>query len=236
MNDPKLFAQLSLSERQLAFEHWVAYNSKTISNAISTKGGFVCPLLPCLERFKDLESCLQHLLVCPKLSQASYWCPFCQKEENFATLGPCRDGILKSPVSRKPSGLKRAIVFVKCFGRKSSISTRNDQRLVLAKSRHPLPPAPSYYCQPQQSELSVKRQTRPPELSYNCQPQQPELSVKRQTQPRELSDIQIFELSALHQSELPNTPRIREQSSVEPSANDAPQVGQNQYDIKEVRL
>lgn len=168
----------------------------------------MCPLLPCLEHFKNLESCLRHLLDCPKLSQASYWCPFCRKEENFAALGPCRDGNL-NPASREPSTLKRAIACVTRFGRKRTIATRNDQQSVHAESRRPLPP-----------EISNKRQTQLPELS--CQAQQlPELP----------SEAPLFELSNRRESELSNTRRAKEQLPVEPSGNDSPQVGPNQNDV-----
>ncbi|MCJ1427305.1 hypothetical protein MMC29_005208 [Sticta canariensis] len=150
------FVQHSLPERRLAFEHWVAFNSKTISKAISNKGDFVCPLLPCLEHFENLEFCLQHLLHCPHLSGASYWCPFCKDRENFAAPQPSRDYDLSSswdnktlvvpqssrgsPALKKStlSNLKRFIAaLTKLFRRNSSKAARNDS---VPHSSHELPP------------------------------------------------------------------------------------------------
>lgn len=149
MDDQTSFVQHSLSERRLAFEHWVAFNSKIISEAISSRGDFVCPLLPCLEHFENLEICLQHLLRCPHLSGASYWCPFCGDKESFAApqlrqdddlssfwdnISPVvprssRDDTERSPALQKSqsSKLKRAIAaLIKLFGRNSFGAARND--------------------------------------------------------------------------------------------------------------
>ena len=86
----------------------------------------MCPLLPCFERFQNLEFCLQHLLDCPKLSGASYWCPFHRHHESFAPPGPSRDGKLRSSAS---SRLKRLMTFVKRFGRNDSVDTGTSMSL-----------------------------------------------------------------------------------------------------------
>lgn len=92
--------------------------------AISDRADFVCPLLPCLQHFKDLESCLRHLSDCSCFSDANYWCPFCSDKENFAAAGPSRRVHLRSPASRKSSRLKRATAFIKHFIRSRSMNRR----------------------------------------------------------------------------------------------------------------
>lgn len=120
-DDQTSSAQPSLSGRQLAFEHLVAYNSTTISKAVSDKGDFVCPVPPCLEHFENLYSCLQHLLNCPSLSGASYWFPYCQIQESCSAHRPSRNDPLESLPLRMSSRLKSAAMtlvqrfFRKCF-------------------------------------------------------------------------------------------------------------------------
>lgn len=92
----------------MAFEHLVAYNSTTISRAISDKVDFVCPVALCLEHFETLYSCLQHLLNCPSISGASCWCPYCQVQENFSARRLSRDEGLESPPLRMSSRLRSA--------------------------------------------------------------------------------------------------------------------------------
>lgn len=97
----------------------------------------MCPLLPCLERFENLESCLRHLLDCPCLSGASYWCSFCWDKENFAVTGPSWDDQLRSPVWRKPSRLRTFIELVKSIVKSFSPNSSGKDD-VIGPSQNPL--------------------------------------------------------------------------------------------------
>lgn len=194
--------------RRLAFEHWVAFNSKTISKALSDKGDFVCPLLPCLEHFENLESCLGHLLRCPHLLGASYWCPFCWVPENFAAPQPSgdddfscfwnqqildvprpsRDNSLRSPALKKSSipKVKRAIAaLTKRFGRNSSEASRSDTDL-------------------SQNNSEAARNDSVPDPYHEQQPEVPELSARRTICELEVPPRQRFELSTKRQTRGPS--------------------------------
>lgn len=81
----------------------------------------MCPVPPCLEHFETLYSCLQHLLTCPSLSGASYWCPYCQVQESFSARRLSRNDRLESPLVRMSSRLKSAaMTLVQRFCRKYS--------------------------------------------------------------------------------------------------------------------
>ena len=78
-------SRLTIEQRRLAFEHWVAYDlysdwSKSASSQVH------CPLSGCSSIFDNLESCLAHLTQCSWLSNAWYWCPFCRRPERFTEL------------------------------------------------------------------------------------------------------------------------------------------------------
>lgn len=173
----------------------------------------MCPLLPCLKHFESLDSCLRHLLDCSSLLGGHYWCPFCWDKENFANPGLIRSDNSRSPALKKSSRLKRAISFVKRFGRISSGPARISINI-----------GPFH-------NLS-----QPNKLSDRCQPQlleEPELLEEPQlldgSQILELpvTEFQVLELSGWRQSQLIELSVEREtrgRSSVEYSANDAPQI------------
>lgn len=104
----------------MAFQNWVAYG-RTSSPAVRPKEHLTCPLLWCRHRFDSLASCLQHVSVCPWLSNGYYWCPRCQRAERFTPEDPASSGFSATATDKKLSKLKRAVTFFKHFGRKSPI-------------------------------------------------------------------------------------------------------------------
>ena len=112
----------SQGERQMAFQHWVAYirgaDSRHPSD-ITPMEHLRCPLLWCRETFDSLASMLQHVSECPWLSNAWYWCPYCCRPESFMTSQePCANALQHS-IQRKDSKLRRAVTFFKHLGLKS---------------------------------------------------------------------------------------------------------------------
>ncbi|KAL9004344.1 MAG: hypothetical protein Q9188_002838 [Gyalolechia gomerana] len=92
-------SNLTVEHRQLAFQHWVAYDLYSEKNRRTT-GQIQCPLIGCRSGFDDLESCLAHLAKCTWLSNAWYWCPFCVRPEQFTA----RDQSLASALEPGQSG------------------------------------------------------------------------------------------------------------------------------------
>ncbi|KAL9035910.1 MAG: hypothetical protein Q9180_004598, partial [Flavoplaca navasiana] len=93
-------SKISIEERQLAFQHWVAYNLFGQSY-LHLDGHFKCPLIACSHTEATFESCLAHLSSCARLSNSWYWCPSCEKAEQFAEPIPAPTGEPKSrPASR----------------------------------------------------------------------------------------------------------------------------------------
>lgn len=43
----------------------------------------MCPLMWCRCRFNDLPTTLNHISICPWISNGWYWCPFCSRPENM---------------------------------------------------------------------------------------------------------------------------------------------------------
>ncbi|KAL8908601.1 MAG: hypothetical protein Q9207_000689 [Kuettlingeria erythrocarpa] len=80
-------SDLSLAQRQFAFQHWVAYELYGDTRRHSRKS-FACPLLGCSIAFDKFTSCLAHLTECASLLNAWYWCPFCSQPERFAVPEP----------------------------------------------------------------------------------------------------------------------------------------------------
>ncbi len=122
-NDPKgLCNTVSQRERQMAFQHWVAYIRASECghlSHISAKEHLMCPLLWCRESFDNLASTLQHVSECGCLSSSWYWCPYCCRPESFMAFeGPCAD-TTHYKLQRKDSKLKRAVTFFKHLGLKS---------------------------------------------------------------------------------------------------------------------
>jgi len=113
------FAKLSDRECQLAFQNWVAYG-RTSCPDVRAKEHLTCPLLWCRHRFESLASCLQHVSVCPWLSNAYYWCSQCQRAERFTPHDLGHKLFPSANLERKNSKLKRAVTFFKRFGRKPS--------------------------------------------------------------------------------------------------------------------
>ena len=119
----------------MAFQNWVAYG-RTSAPDVRAKEHLTCPLLWCRHRFESLASCLQHVSVCPWLSNAYYWCPQCQRAERFTAddLGPRLPPFVTT--DRKSSKLKRAVTFFKHFGRRSSIHGQTPESRVSSPKRH----------------------------------------------------------------------------------------------------
>lgn len=92
-------SNLTVEHRQLAFQHWVAYDLYGDKNRRTT-GQIHCPLIGCRSGFDDLASCLAHLAKCTWLSNAWYWCPFCVRPERFTA----RDQSLASALEPGQSG------------------------------------------------------------------------------------------------------------------------------------
>ncbi|KAL8679379.1 MAG: hypothetical protein Q9186_004345 [Xanthomendoza sp. 1 TL-2023] len=80
-------SDLSIEQRQLAFQHWVAYDLYGHNNQ-HLGSHLKCPLIGCSIIFDSLESCLAHLTGCAWLANSWYWCPFCRKAEQFAVPEP----------------------------------------------------------------------------------------------------------------------------------------------------
>jgi len=97
----------------------VAYG-RTSSPDVRAKEHLTCPLLWCRHRFENLASCLQHVSVCPWLSNAYYWCPQCQRAERFTPDDLGHKLFPSTTLDKKNSRLKRAVTFFKRFGRKPS--------------------------------------------------------------------------------------------------------------------
>lgn len=134
---------MTAQHRQLAFQHWVAYDLYGDKNK-RTPGQIRCPLLGCLSGFDDLESCLAHLAKCTWLSNAWYWCPFCVRPEIFIAqdqdsastveLGQSR-GNQKSCSSLHQNSLKPksgAARFLKTVGGKLGLLPRTSMSRTLA--------------------------------------------------------------------------------------------------------
>ncbi|KAL8877108.1 MAG: hypothetical protein Q9198_004816 [Flavoplaca austrocitrina] len=93
-------SKISINERQLAFQHWVAYNLSGQSY-LHLDGHFKCPLIACSNTEATFESCLAHLSSCAKLSNSWYWCPTCEKAEQFAEPIPAPTCVSRTgPASR----------------------------------------------------------------------------------------------------------------------------------------
>lgn len=84
-------AKISIEQRQLAFQYWVAYELYGRQD-ISEGSQFKCPLSGCSRIFDSLNLCLAHLADCSWLSNSWYWCPFCKQGEQFADSGPTSSG------------------------------------------------------------------------------------------------------------------------------------------------
>ena len=103
----------------MAFQNWVAFDRISAPH-VRAREHLTCPLLWCRHRFENLASCLQHVSVCPWLSNAYYWCPQCRRVERFTPNEPVSRLPHLTTVDRKNSKLRRAINFFKHFGRKAS--------------------------------------------------------------------------------------------------------------------
>ena len=69
----------------------------------------MCPLLGCRCRFKDIPSTLNHLYLCPWISDGQYWCHFCSRTE---TLFGCSEYEETAPPRRKIPILGRLVRFL----------------------------------------------------------------------------------------------------------------------------
>ena len=103
----------------MAFQNWVAFDRISAPD-VRAREHLTCPLLWCRHRFENLASCLQHVSVCPWLSNAYYWCPQCRRVERFTPNDSASRLPHLTSVDRKNSKLRRAITFFKHFGRKAS--------------------------------------------------------------------------------------------------------------------
>ena len=86
-NNSQSTSDITVEQRQLAFQLWVAYDLYGRCEEESA-GQLRCPLIGCSISFGSLGSCLQHLITCAWLSNSWYWCPQCQRPEQFAEAGP----------------------------------------------------------------------------------------------------------------------------------------------------
>lgn len=115
-------SKLSIEQRHLAFQHWVAYDLYSLSN-YRLDSHFKCPLFACSTTFDSLESCLAHLTCCAWLSHSWYWCPSCGKPEQFAEPIPS----LTSESKLGPAS--RIVGFVTSSTQKSPSTKRTTGRL-----------------------------------------------------------------------------------------------------------
>lgn len=93
-------SKLSIEQRQLVFQHWVAYDLYSPSN-YRLDSHFKCPLIACSTTFDSFGSCLAHLTGCAWLSNSWYWCPSCGEAEQFAEPIPALTSESKlGPASR----------------------------------------------------------------------------------------------------------------------------------------
>ena len=86
-NNSQSTSDITVEQRQLAFQLWVAYDLYGRCEEESA-GQLRCPLIGCSISFESLGSCLQHLTTCAWLSNSWYWCPQCQRPERFTEAGP----------------------------------------------------------------------------------------------------------------------------------------------------
>ena len=114
---------LSQGERQMAFQHWVAYirggDCGHLSD-VTAKEYLTCPLLWCRESFDSLASTLQHVSECLWLSNGCYWCPYCCRPESFLASEEPSANPMPQNIQRKNSKLRRAVTFFKHLGIKSA--------------------------------------------------------------------------------------------------------------------
>ena len=99
----------------MAFQNWVAFVRNALPDIFAQKH-FICPMVGCEhETFDNIQSCLQHIDTCPRLSDAWYWCPYCHEKENFAApVSTSKYTIQES--GRKKTKVERAVLFFKHFG------------------------------------------------------------------------------------------------------------------------
>ena len=74
----------------------------------------MCPLIWCRKTFKTNELAIRHVVDCPRLLNAWYWCPFHRRPERFLE---CNKGCEIVP---KPK-MHHAVWFFNWFGRRRSL-------------------------------------------------------------------------------------------------------------------
>ena len=74
----------------------------------------MCPLKWCRKTFETHELVFRHVVVCPRLLDACYWCPFHRRHECFLERNKC------SEIVPRPK-MKHAVKFFKWLGRRRSL-------------------------------------------------------------------------------------------------------------------
>ena len=128
-------------ECQLAFLNWVAYHPT--SNNGKPYGHLSCPLTGCERNdLGDFVSYLQHVAECPFLPDATYRCPYCNRDECFAVSALQYDVMTKDHKHGKDSKVRDAVVpFFKHFARKKDLRHKHELQAdaPLPKDRSELP-------------------------------------------------------------------------------------------------
>ena len=109
---------LTQNERNVAFQHWVAYIRPNGFN-VSVKEQLTCPFLWCGETFLDLNSVVQHASTCAWILNGWYWCPSCCRPEQLLDGKGFWAGVSPRSMQTKASKLRRAVTFFKYLGVKT---------------------------------------------------------------------------------------------------------------------
>ena len=51
----------------------------------------ICPMIWCRKLFDNKDMAARHVLNCPRLSNAWYWCPYHRRPERFLEPNPLQD-------------------------------------------------------------------------------------------------------------------------------------------------
>lgn len=115
--DRKILGSLTESGCNQNFLDWVE-NYRSPDPEIEQDELKMCPLLWCRKTFDTKELAVCHVLSCPRLSTAWYWCPYHRRPERFLECNKLCGSVPKSRFRKKDHKLHLAKKFLEWVRRR----------------------------------------------------------------------------------------------------------------------
>ena len=115
----KILCSFSEYGCQWSFFDWVA-NYRSPDPELEEDELRMCPLIWCRKTFDTKELAISHVLECPRLSNAWYWCPYHKRPERFLECNKLCEIVPKSRFRNKSYKLHLADKFLNWISRRRS--------------------------------------------------------------------------------------------------------------------